>query len=927
MDKKYLDYTGLQKLLDKFNNVFLKKDSLATPEYNGVMSAEDKKKLDSVFIDNNDHEYVDLGLPSGNLWAKYNVGASSETEPGLYFAWGDVNGYTKEQVLAGESTFRTDYFEGYKYSNNGDFLTHPNLTKYCCEGDHGYQGFVDNKIKLDLEDDAARVHMGGLWRTPMIEDARELLDNTTYEYTTNYNNTGKAGVVLTSKINGNKMFIVMQEIAKEDGLTTLEWVYLWLGELALDNPYKSAMATNITYLKDNSEPWFPDGTSRNYGIAVRGVLSPGKYLRKKDAEENYYTREEVDDKLTPVESKLEGVTKAADDSKVIKEIRTYNGDVVARPINNRIYISGNGDIRAASSFVGDNYIDLNVNPYGNIATKGDLETKANDEEVIKIIGVSNGRVNPSNGQIAIVGQNGINIYKEESDIIYIKSDTDFLATKEDLETKADDSKVIKRIWLEANGGSWDIDEPENGSIGFIFKNGFKFIPKESDSNCVTIDINTDYLATKESVDNLVGTIDTFWDAYVKEYLTLEGTFYSDTSSDWNVTIGGKNYKSNTKTFKFILDAPLVLTSTMFTDKYTRLLLPRCTVSSSMNNIFKDMSHLRVLDISKVDWSNATTMNYAFSNFPKYSKIIGLESLSTTHNCTSFNYNGILKYNPDAYFDTSKIAKFDGNTYNFQTDEEVQLGKFDLSGVTEMHYLYDNHPNVDFTGTNLRPTNLEQFLRRHKGKLNGINDIDTSKCTNMSSMFMESDIDFDYSEFTWNTSKVKNFTQMCNNANFTHNNNHLDLSWIDLSSAQSIQQMVWDCKNLQSLNAGMKNMGPHITNTKGFIVYSNNLTDLELGSNFDMSGSYDMVLNNYFDYEDFNANNLTNVTGVLKYSTIFPKLILSRASKLTRESLLVFINGLPESSTEKILQLHADAFARLQEEDIAIATSKGWTITT
>ncbi len=36
------------------------------------------------------YEYVDLGLPSGTLWATYNVGATSPYEKGQYFAWGEV---------------------------------------------------------------------------------------------------------------------------------------------------------------------------------------------------------------------------------------------------------------------------------------------------------------------------------------------------------------------------------------------------------------------------------------------------------------------------------------------------------------------------------------------------------------------------------------------------------------------------------------------------------------------------------------------------------------------------------------------------------------------------------------------------------------------------------------------------------------------
>ena len=46
----------------------------------------------------NGHAYVDLGLPSGTKWAKMNVGASSETDAGLYFAWGETQGYTASQV-------------------------------------------------------------------------------------------------------------------------------------------------------------------------------------------------------------------------------------------------------------------------------------------------------------------------------------------------------------------------------------------------------------------------------------------------------------------------------------------------------------------------------------------------------------------------------------------------------------------------------------------------------------------------------------------------------------------------------------------------------------------------------------------------------------------------------------------------------------
>ena len=49
-------------------------------------------------INNNGYGYVDLGLPSGTLWATCNVGASKPSDYGLYFQWGDIVGYAKGQI-------------------------------------------------------------------------------------------------------------------------------------------------------------------------------------------------------------------------------------------------------------------------------------------------------------------------------------------------------------------------------------------------------------------------------------------------------------------------------------------------------------------------------------------------------------------------------------------------------------------------------------------------------------------------------------------------------------------------------------------------------------------------------------------------------------------------------------------------------------
>lgn len=118
----------------------------------------------------NGYRYVDLGLPSGTLWAVMNVGANSETDYGLYFAWGETEGYTASQV-SGSATPHKDFsWSDYKYGTSSS-----NLTKY---------NATDNKTVLDLEDDAASVNMGGDWHMPNRAQCIELFKETTNGFVT-----------------------------------------------------------------------------------------------------------------------------------------------------------------------------------------------------------------------------------------------------------------------------------------------------------------------------------------------------------------------------------------------------------------------------------------------------------------------------------------------------------------------------------------------------------------------------------------------------------------------------------------------------------------------------------------------------------------------------------------------------------------------
>ncbi|MBO5706766.1 MAG: hypothetical protein J6S05_07215 [Bacteroidaceae bacterium] len=129
------------------------------------------------------YKFVDLGLPSGTLWADRNVGADSPEASGDYFAWG-------------ETTSKIDYnWNTYKWSEGSTKFP----TKYC-----GHSSFdADNKTVLDLEDDAAYVNMGTDWRMPTYEELCELYYECTWTWTTL---NGTNGYTLTGH-NGKSIFL------------------------------------------------------------------------------------------------------------------------------------------------------------------------------------------------------------------------------------------------------------------------------------------------------------------------------------------------------------------------------------------------------------------------------------------------------------------------------------------------------------------------------------------------------------------------------------------------------------------------------------------------------------------------------------------------------------------------------------------------
>ena len=195
------------------------------------------------------YEYVDLGLPSGILWAKCNIGADTETDAGLYFQWGDTRGYTADQVGV-DKIF--DWGAHYKFG------TRDNLTKY---------NTIDGLTTLQLADDAAYANMGEDWRMPTKEEYQELINNTTNTWVDKYNNTGVNGRLFTGT-NGHTLFLPAVGIASINVVYGISSAGLYWSANCKENA-----GTNFGISKDTI---YINNNPRSSGYSIRGVKEANK---------------------------------------------------------------------------------------------------------------------------------------------------------------------------------------------------------------------------------------------------------------------------------------------------------------------------------------------------------------------------------------------------------------------------------------------------------------------------------------------------------------------------------------------------------------------------------------------------------------------------------------------------------------------------
>ena len=197
-------------------------------------------------------EAVDLGLPSGTKWANMNIGAEKPEDDGLYFAWGETMGYGSDT-----SDSRSFDWASYKWCNGLE----SSMTKYCNDSSYGT---VDNKTVLDLDDDAAYVNWGSSWRMPTFTETKELLENTTNEWTTI---NGVNGRKFTSKTNGNSIFLPAAGLRIDSylGNQDTDGIF-WSSSLNETGPY---LARTLSF--DSEYVSSTTSSNRYFGFHVRPV--------------------------------------------------------------------------------------------------------------------------------------------------------------------------------------------------------------------------------------------------------------------------------------------------------------------------------------------------------------------------------------------------------------------------------------------------------------------------------------------------------------------------------------------------------------------------------------------------------------------------------------------------------------------------------
>lgn len=219
------------------------------------------------------HEYVEI---AGIKWATMNVGAESITDAGLYFQWGDTQGYTADQVGSG-SEQKAFTWEDYKYGTSAS-----NLTKY---------NSTDNSNVLEPSDDAVTAAWGSNWRMPTSREWEVLRQAINLEWTNNYQDTGIKGIICIDKTDSSKVlfFPAAGYAGQEEIDGANDTCHYWSNSDVLGSGNAQGVYFGWDdYYRRIDEDWY-DNYYKCAGRPVRGILDDNlnQYASKVAVTGNY----------------------------------------------------------------------------------------------------------------------------------------------------------------------------------------------------------------------------------------------------------------------------------------------------------------------------------------------------------------------------------------------------------------------------------------------------------------------------------------------------------------------------------------------------------------------------------------------------------------------------------------------------------------
>ena len=301
-----------------------------------------------------------------------------------------------------------------------------------------------------------------------------------------------------------------------------------------------------------------------------------------------------------------------------------------------------------------------------------------------------------------------------------------------------------------------------------------------------------------------------------------------------------------------------------------------------------------------------------------------------------------------------VALYRGDTLIFKKTEDVPTGKYIVRGTVnpfsgeqsiqlcvngkQEQFNVNSDNTFEHTFVNVPVTNMDYFTQPCRDKLKTIDlsSLNTSKVTSMIQAFFECNKLEEIILTNLDTSNVTDMTMMFNGCPALTS---LDVSNLDTSNVTNMTSMFSRCYNLKSLDVSNFDTS-NVTNMTSMFLGTWNLTSLDLSSFntsnvvdmhymfdydselIDLYMNFDVRLNKDFTDIFFGCNKLTNVVGKFEGT----KYDLNLAScPLTAQSAMVFINGLATVTEQRRLTLSRTSYDSLTPEQIAIATSKGWTV--